>query len=146
MSFGGVVVELVVAVTGAVLSPLVAGWFAPAASPDWAWIDGTAATGFSAREVELSGTVGGSAALGCGWALFCGEDGEDVVAPSSSSLGSCTPDSGWWLGDMAVLPRWQMAIDGDPLGKRTLSTGLGKEKQVGWGRGRGKTIDRPDVS
>lgn len=121
-SFGGdVVVEIVVAVTGAVLSPPVAGWFAVAASPDGVWTDGVAAAGGAVMGTELSGIDEPSAAPVVGWVGPCGEV---VVAPNSCSLGSGAPDSGRSLEDMVVRPRWQVAIDGDPLGKRTLSTGV----------------------
>lgn len=85
------VVEVVVVVTGAVLSPPVAGWFAAAASPDGTGADCSAVVGGADTGMDWSGTDEGSAVPVVGWVGPCGED---VVAPNSCSLGSGTPDSG----------------------------------------------------
>jgi hypothetical protein len=84
-------VELVGAVTGAALSPPVAGWFA--VSDDWALPDGTEAV-LSDLGSELDGTVEGSGVC----CAACGE----LVAPDSWSLGSSTPVSALSVEDMTV--------------------------------------------
>lgn len=84
--------ELVVAVTGAALSPPVAGWFAVPA--DWALSDGTEAV-LSDTDSELAGTVESCAGVGC---AVCGE----LVAPDSWSLDSSNPDSALSVEDISV--------------------------------------------
>lgn len=85
-------VELVVAVTGAALSPPVAGWFAVSAA--WVLSDGTEAV-LSDTGFDAAGTFEGSLSVGC---AVCGE----LVAPNSWSLGSSTPDSALSVEDMTI--------------------------------------------
>lgn len=92
VSADGVVVEIFVVVTGPVLSPPVAGWFAAAAPPSWGNVDGTAAVELSTADIDSTGIVEGCAVLGVGWAG--GPCGEGVVAPNSCWFVSGTPDCG----------------------------------------------------
>lgn len=125
-----VLVVLVVAVTGAALSPPVAGWFAAATLSDWTRSDGTADAELSTTGIELSGTVEGSSAPDGGW-VPC-----EVMAPNSCALGSGTPDSGRSLEDMALMPRRQVTIDfGCHLEWEILSTGEGGRYRDKWGDG-----------